>query len=139
MAKILETSQPKRLLSLPSFSLFWTTCFLTHVADTAFIFVKCQLLTLNPLLWAVRKYWNPDPVIPYISYVFDLVVSHRFDNMTSLSSSESMIKMLIGTCEENNATGSTPNYQCWACLNFIELIESILTLIKILYMIPSPV
>lgn len=128
------TSQPKWLFSLPSYSLFWTTHFLTHVPDTAFIFIKCHLLRLKTLLHAVRMLLSPDSVIPHISYAFDLVVSHKFDKMSSLSSSNSMIKMVGRQClEKYNLTGGIPNCGFCACLNFIHLIENLLTIIKILY------
>lgn len=69
------------------------------------IFIKCHLLKISPLLQAFRMCLHPDSVIPYVSYVFDLVVSHIFDNMPSLSSSKSMIKMLIGPHEGKHCYG----------------------------------
>lgn len=95
------------LFSLAFRILLWTICFLTQAQDITFIFMKCHLLRLNLLFQPVKMLLNPDSVIPCISYLPALVVSHRFDNKPSLSSSKSMIKMLRGLSQGKRAQS------CW--------------------------
>lgn len=78
---------------------------------------------------------NPDSVIPCTSYLPELVVSHRFDNRPSLSSSESMIKILRGPSQgKSNAAGRLPSWECCAYLNFIQPAENLLNLVNISHM-----
>lgn len=75
---------------------------------------------------------NPDSVIPCISYLPEHVVSHRFDNRPSLSSSKSRIKILRGPSQgKSNGAGHLPSWECCVYLNFLQPAESLLNHINI--------
>lgn len=105
------------LFRLVSPLLFWTICFLTQAQNIAFIFIKCHLPRLHPLLQLVKMLLNPDSVIPCISYLSELVVSPRLDNRPSLSSSNSMINLLRGPSQGKSHAGKPPSCGCSVDLN----------------------
>lgn len=123
------------LFKLASPLLLWTICFLTQAQDITFVFKKCHLLRFNLLFQPVKMLLNPDSVIPCISYLPELVVSHRFDNRPSLSSSKSMIKILKGPSQGKSiAAGSPPSWGCCVYLNFFQPAENLLNHINISHM-----
>lgn len=69
---------------------------------------------------------NPDPVIPCISYLPALVVSHRFDNRPSLSSAKSRIKRLRPRQGKSPVAGHLPSGECYVDLKFTQPAENLL-------------